>query len=354
MAVPFSHAASSYLDNYDRELNDALKRQDGVIAVLCDKGKIREETSGGPNFVTRVMYAGNPNVGFGSTTGQVSTLQTEGKTMASVPQRFIRGSVVLNDVEVTRAARNGEWALGSYIKEEMLAAKGAYVQTWADALRQATPGANDPLTLLPASADAANGILSPQAPASQTATTAGISRADNSWWRNQYSNTSIDISAESGRALLHRRYLDTVFGSSQDDEPDFGLTTALVISDLAATVDSNKRADYLDKKLVNFGVRGIMFQNAMLVRDSSTRLDNKVCFLNSRDLYIKFLRQMSHEGFNPSKESWDQNNENGSVPVNVLPFIHDIDSFHTISLFSSIASLVPAQLRTHGLNDNVV
>lgn len=354
MAVPFTHAATSYLNNFDRNLNNALKRADGVMAVLGAKGRIKEETSGGPNFLVRVMYAGNPNVDFGTTTGQVSINLTNGKTMASVPQRFIRGSIVLNDVEVSRASKNGEWALGDYIKEEVLMAQTAYIQKWADKLRQDAPSGEDPFTLLPTSANVANGILAPQAPASQTASTAGISRADNSWWRNQYTNDSIDISSEAGRARLHRLYLDTVFGSNQDDEPDFGLTTALVVADLAAAIDTNRRGNVEDVLNAKFGVKGIMFQNALLIRDSATKLANRVCFLNSRDLYIKFLRQAGHTGFNPSRENWDQDNGMGMIPVNVLPFAHDIDSFHVISLFSSIASLVPAQLRTHALADNVV
>lgn len=356
MAVPFSHLATSYLDNYDRDINDALKRADGIIAVFGAKGRIKEETSGGDTFRTRVMYAGNPNVGFGTTTGQVTTNLTEAKTMASVPQRFIKGSIVLNIATLARAQKQGEWALGDYIKEEKMIAQETYVQTWADALRQDAPGANDPYSLLPTAANVANGILAPQASASQTATTAGISRADNSWWRNQYSNTSIDISAESGRSLLQQLYLQCVFGSSLSDEPDFGLTNGLVISDLTQGVNTNRRAGYGDELMAKLKLSGIMFENAMLIRDSATKLNSKVCFLNTRDLYLKFLNQGSIGGGLDSgtKENWNQNNGMGTIPVQVLPFQRDIDSFNYISLFSSIASLVPAQLRTHALADNVV
>lgn len=351
MAVPFTQLASTYLDNYDVKLNNALKAADGIIAVLGAKGKVKEELGGGDTFKTRVLYSGNPNTGFGDPTQPVTTLKADGITMSSVPQKFIRGAVVIGDVDRDRAARQGEWAIGNLIEDNMTQAMTTYVQEWAAALRKATPTANDPLTLLPSSAQAANGILSPQAPASQTATTAGISRADNSWWRNQYSNTSMDASAEAGRASLGALYLQTVFGSSLEDEPDFGLTSGTVIADMAANIDSNRRADYADKLMAQLGLRGIMFQNAMLIRDASTLLANKVCFINTRDLYIKYLR-----GTAPSakKESWNENNGLGQIPVNVLPFQHDIDSFHTISLFYAVASLVPAQLRTHALADNVV
>lgn len=355
MAVPFSHAATSYLDNYDTELNDAVKRADGIIAVFGAKGRIKEETSGGDNFRTRILYGTNPNIGFGGIAQEVPTAATEAKTMASVPQKFIRGSIVLNDVTLDRSAKQGDWALGDYIKDEKQAATAGYVQAWADALRQAAPGANDPLSLLPSSGNAANGILSPQASGSQTATTAGISRQDNSWWRNQYSSTSTDISSEAGRSLLQQLYLSCVFGSSKEDEPDFGLTSGLVISDLTQGVNTNRRGGYEEELMAKLKLSGIMFENAMLIRDSSTRLTSTVAFINTRDLYLKFLKATSPSGLNAgARENWDQNNGWGNIPVTVMPFQHDINSFHWISLFRATASLVPAQLRTHGLADNVV
>src|SRR3990167_1693935 len=346
MAVPFTQLASTYLDNYDTKLNNALKAADGVIAVLGAKGKIKEEIGGGDTFKTRVMYQGNPNTAFGDPTAPVNTNKSEGITMSSVPQKFIRGAIVIGDVDRDRAARQGEWAIGELINDNMQQAMTAYIQTWAAALRQAAPGGNDPLTLLPSSANVANGILAPQTPASQTATTAGISRGDNSWWRNRYSNTSMDSSTAAGRASLNALYLETVNGSSLEDEPDFGLSSGSIIATLAANIDSNRRADYGDKFMAQLGLRGIMFQNAMLIRDASTILANKVGFINTRDLYLKFLRGTSPGS---KKETWDEDNGLGQIPVNVLPFIHDIDSFHTISLFYAVASLVPAQLRTHAL-----
>lgn len=356
MAVPFSQLASTFLDNYDTELNNALKAHNGVVAVFGAKGKIKEENGGGPNFRTRILYAGNPNVAWGSQYSQITTLRTEGVTMASVPQRVIRGSIVLNFVDLDRAVRQGEWAIGNLVEDNKMQAMTTYTQQWAEKLLQATPGADDPMTLLPASASAANGILSPQAPSAQTATTAGISRGDNTWWRNQYTNTSIDISAEAGRATLYKSlYQNCVFGSTLEDEPDFGLTSGEVLGDLGAAVDTNRRATYEDVAIANLGIPNIKFYRAALIRESSTRLSDgttsKIALINTRDLYLKFLRPSGNGG---SKESWNQDNGLGSVPVAVMPFANDTDSLNKIALFYATASLVPAQLRTHGLADNVV
>ena len=56
MAVPFTRLASQVLDNYNTELQDALKRQDGIIAVLGASGAIQYETGGGENFPERIPY----------------------------------------------------------------------------------------------------------------------------------------------------------------------------------------------------------------------------------------------------------------------------------------------------------
>src|SRR3990167_2806421 len=145
--------------------------------------------------------------------------------MASVPQKVISGSVVINQIERDQVAEGSKWAIGNLMKDKVKQFKSTWVRTNADALRQATPGANDPYTLLPSGTSGTiNGILSPVAPATAAGTTAGVSRADNSWWRNQYTNSSIDISAEAGRASLYNlSYALCVRGNSKEDEPDFGI-----------------------------------------------------------------------------------------------------------------------------------
>lgn len=354
MAVPFTQDQSTFLDNYGTRLNNAIKRADGIIKVLFAKKAVEEETSGGTNFRERVMYNVNQNIAWRGATTQIPTLEDDAITMASVPQKVISGTIVLNKVRLDRAKKNGEWAIGQLVEDCKMVAETGYVQAWADALRADAPGANDPYTLLPSSnANSANGILAPTAPASQTATTAGISRADNSWWRNQYTNTSIDISAESGRATLRGTlYSACSFGAGMQDEPDFGVTSSAILGDLSSAVDSNRRGSYEDKFLAQLGLRGIIFDNAVLIRDTATKFANRIALINTRDLKIKYL---SADGMNKvEKQTWDQENDLGGVPIQMGQWVEDIDSLNWVAKFYAVASLVPCQLRTHGLADNVV
>ena len=214
MAVPFTRLASQVLDHHELRLHNALKAANGVVAIFGQRGRIQVEDGGGENFNTRVLFAQNSNVGFRGKNAEIPTVDDEGVTMASTPQKVISGSMVVNQVE--RDQVKGKWAIGQLIEEKMLQFETTFVQKWAEVLLQATPGSSDPFSLLPSGTSGTiNGILSPVAPASAAGTTAGISRADNSWWRNQYSNTSIDMSTEAGDDSFYDEvYSKTIFARS--------------------------------------------------------------------------------------------------------------------------------------------
>lgn len=346
MAVPYTRLASQVLDAHNLKLHDALKVANGVIAVLGSKGRIKMNDGGGPNFKERILYGLNSNVGFMAKNQQIGTVDDEGITMASVPQRVIGGSIVINKVE--QAQVRGKWALGNLMNEKKMQAQTTYVQKWAEALLQATPGDNDPYTLLPsATSGNVNGILQAADYASQAGTTAGIDRTANTWWRNVYYNTSIDISSEGGDAALYQNvYIKTVHGASLAEEPDFGLCDEKTLGDLGAAADAKRRGSLEDQSMSKLGFRNLVFYRATLIREASTRMDNKIAFLNTRDLALHVLRV-------PGMTGWDQNNNLGSVPVVMGKFQEDIDSLNVVGLFYAVAGLVPSQLRTHGLADNI-
>lgn len=346
MAVPFTRLASQVLNSHNLKLHDALKSHNGIIAVLGDKGNIQFESGGGPNFRERILYGQNSNIGFRDKNAQIPTTDDDGITMASVPQRVISGSIVINRVEAAQV--QGKWAIGSLLEDKKKQASTTWVQVWAEKLLQATPGASDPYTILPsATSGTVNGILQAAVPASQSGVTAGIERGDNSFWRNQYSNTSMDISAESGDATLYEElYAQCIFGSSKQDEPDFGLTDAKTIGDLGGRGNTNKRGVLSDMRILKLGFTNVMYYNAALIRESSTRMANKLAFLNTRDLKIKVLRE-------PGISMESQDNGLGSIPAIVDPFQKDIDSLNRVALLHIVAGLVPSLLRTHGLADNI-
>src|SRR3990167_2771302 len=149
MAVPFTRLASQVLDNYNTKLNNAIKRFDGIIAVLGATGAIQYETGGGENFRERILYGENSNIGFQSKNAQIGTVDDEGITMASVPQRVIAGSIVINQVERDQVAEGSKWAIGNLMKDKMMQFMSTWVRLHADALLVAVPSATQPFSLLP-------------------------------------------------------------------------------------------------------------------------------------------------------------------------------------------------------------
>lgn len=346
MAVPFTRLASTVLDAHNLKLHDSLKAHNGIIAVFGDRGRIQFENGGGTNFKERILYGQNTNIGFRSKSAEIPTVDDEGFTMASVPQQVMSGAIVVNRVE--RLQARGKYAIGQLLADKQQQARTTWVQKWATALSQASPGSSDPYTLLPsATSGTINGILSPVAPASAAGSTAGISRADNSWWRNQYFNTAIDISTEAGDASLYQNlYSNCIFGSGKMDAPDFGITDAKTVGDLGARGTTNKRGQLRDEGVFKLGFDNILYYNATLIYDADTRFANKIAFVNTRDLKIKVLRD-------PAIENLDQGNGLGSIPAIVDPMQKDINSLNMVATMFVVAGFVPSLLRTHGLADNI-
>jgi len=348
MAVPFTRLASQVLDHHELLLHNALKIANGVIGIFGMRGRINVEDGGGQNFNTRILFGSNSNVGFRGKSAEIPTVDDEGITQAQTPQRVISGAIVINQVE--RDQVKGRWAIGRLLEEKMLQFQTTWVQQWATVLLQPTPGASDPFSLLPsATSGTINGILSPVVPDSAAGSTAGISRADNSWWRNQYTTTSIDLSTEAGDDSFYSlAYSPTIFGSSNRDEPDFALTSFPIFGDIGSGASAKRRGTLTDQAVSKLGFRNLVYYNATFIQEASTRLANKVALLNTRDLLIKVLRPSGG-----NLKFVDQNNNLGSIPVVMRPFQRDIRTLNDVAQGYIVAGLVPRLLRTHGLADNI-
>lgn len=366
MAVPFSRLQSEAIDNYGtKDAFNALCRYDGIVAYLGMKGNIQFEQGGQPNFRERLMHGYNTNIGHRGKNAAIPVTDDDGFTLISVPQALVDGSIVYNQQELDQVMGDPALAPG-LIKDKIQQFNTSWVTEIANKLRQATPGANDPYTLLPSgTTGTVNGILVAQAPASQTATTAGIARSETSqlsggetvrFWANQYSSTSRDTTTVAGRSGIYQDiYAPAVRGASREFEPDFGLCSAVILGGLGAAADNNRRATYSDEGLIKYGFDTIRFYNASLIRDASSRFVvsatvGKLALLNSRSLKLKVLKGAG----GVTQEMLDEDNNLKSLPIFWKhKNMSDYASLNYNWVGYLTYALVPKSLMDHGLADNL-
>ena len=364
MAVPFNRLQSEAIDNYGtKDAFNGLCTFDGVIWYLGQKGNIVFETGGQSDFRERLMYGPNTTIAFRGKSATIPMVDDEGFTLISVPQKTIDGAILYNQVEVDQVRGNSALAK-SLIEDKTKQFSTTWPMVVAGAIRQASPGADDPYTLLGASGEG-KAILIPQAPAAQTAVTGGIPRSEiatitigastitRRFWANQYSNSSYDLTSVAGRRGL---YLDVfskaIRGNGQGWKPDFGLCADVIEASLGAA-DDNLRRYGPDDKAMNIGFDTIKFHGATLFVDRSDRFLNgsagKIAFLNSRALKLKVLNGTG----GVTKDMVDEENNLKGLPIF---WKHKNQSEWNTLRFNWLAyctmNLVPLSLQDHGLADN--
>lgn len=366
--VPFSRLQTEALDSYGaKEAYNLIMAYDGLVYWLGQKGNIQFEIGGQPDFRERVLYGFNTNIDFRGKNTQIPTVDDDGFTLASVPQRVVDGAIVWNQIELDQVRGNPAIAPG-LIEDKIRQFNTTWVRKIANKLRQATPGASDPYTLLPSgTTGVVNGILIARTPAQQVtdaATTAGIQRSEVTtldsetvrWWANQYSNTSMDLTTVAGRASLYEElYAACQRGSAAQLEPDFGLCGAPVLASLGASADNNRRGSIADGDTAKFGYDNIKFYNAVLIRDSHSRFltsatVGKLALLNSNALKLKVVQGSG----GVSKEMLDEENNLKSLPIYWKhKNMSDWDSLNYNTVGYLNTNLVPRGLSDHGLADNL-
>lgn len=361
MAVSINTLQSQAIDNYgSKDAYNGLARYDGVVWFCGQAGVISQEVGGQPDFRERLMFGGNTTIGFRGKAGTIPRTDDEGFTLVSVPQKLISGRIIWNQQEADQVRGNSALA-----KSKIIDKTRQFSNTWpitiAEKFRQATPGADDPYTILGASGEG-SAILLPQAPASQTAVTGGIARSETTtvggetirYWANQYSGTSFDLTTAAGRsALLRNVYLPCVRGNASGWAPDFGLVGTVAWASLSANADTLRRGQLVNDKAVSYGFKNIMFEEATLFMDKSTRFLNvsagKIAFLNSKALKLKYLEGSG----GVTKEMLDEENNLKSLPI--FWSVKDLQDFDTLSrtwIGYCTMNLVPLSLQDHGLADN--
>jgi len=315
-AARVNRVLTTTLDRYlgsKKGISNELKRNDGIIAVFGDRKRIEVVT--GQRAIETLDVSENSTFAARSHLQDVPTALQDSRREAKYAWATVDGSVTVNDIE--QAMNAGPEQIFPLMDAEVQNAKNTIIRIIADQLRKASPTSLDPESIRTLIEDNAGG--------SQTNSPGGISRATNPFWRNQYDNTSMDISSNSGYgSLLAFMMQDVAKGSGLMDKPDFGLTTGTLFADLGSgNGDANRR--FSDERTLKLGFSNIVVDTATIISDPNMPTGD-LFLINTNFMGIKVLKTKH------MKEAVGETPQ--TMPVSLRPFMIDPKSWHSIGLMA--------------------
>ena len=268
------------LDRYSEKISNEIARNEGVIAAYGLEGAIKV-VSGGERAIETVDYAENPNVDFRSKYTNIPTTRADTRLQAKYAWATLSGAIAINDIE--QAMNQGSARIYELVEAELTNIKNTFIRKIADGLRAATPAATDPESVYSMCQDTTE--------AGQTGSFGELSRVTyNSWWRNAYTDTAMDLSATAGLEALTAFYLNECSkGTSKIDQPNIGLMNGTLFAALSAGHgDANRRFTPNDK-MAKLGFTNIQVMNATIICDPSITAGDTY-LLNTNYSKIQVLR----------------------------------------------------------------
>jgi len=329
-AAKINRVLTTTLDRYSPKISNELARNDGIVAIFGNNGRIKIN-DGGERAIETLDVTENPNVGFRSKYADIPIAIADSRKQAKYAYATIDGAVTLNDIE--KAMNAGDSKIYDLPEAEVNNFKNTLIRKLADALRAAAPGANDPESILT--------IIPDTAVAAQSTTTGELSRATYAWWRSAYDATATDLSAAAGLEALIAFYLQSCSkGASKIDQPDFGLTTGTLFAALSAGRGDDLRRFTPNDKMLQLGFANIMVMNAVIIADPLS-VAGDLRFINTNFCQLQVLRtpSMSNVGERPN-----------TLPVSFKPFQQAYNSLHAVSIGYLALALTCSSLQRQGIS----
>ena len=276
-----------------KRLTDNIFDEYPVLAAMRKSGKVEIE-DGGKEFQEDVMYAKNTGTWF-SGYDTVGTAAVDGITAAFYVPRYISVPVTISMTEEVESN-----AVGS--KKLMEAKQDQPKLTARESVSSAMFGATSGKIML--------GLQDIIADNPTTGTVGGINRANESWWRNQYSATSTTFLTQTktnvfdGWEALGAKYNDC---SSGNDQPDLIVTTLALMADVEASRAGQGYTTLVDGSVKSnqLGETGdIKFKKAVVVSDRDCAASH-FYLINTKYLKLKIMSSLNFAK-TPFKENTDQ------------------------------------------------
>ena len=268
------------IESRRRKIADNVTKNNALLMHLKEKGRILP-ISGGNTILEELSFAENGNASYYS---GYDLLPVAAQDVISAAQfSFKQAAVPVTISGLEKLQNSGKEKMLDLMDARLAVAEG----TLANIITQ---GCYSDGTIFNGKAivglDAA---VEATVTASQTSTYGGISRTGFSFWRNQCTSVTADIStAAKCQAVMNKLWISTIRGS---DQPDFGVMDNNFWADYMASLQAIQR--FADAKKANLGFPVIQFMGADIYADggiggfaTTTATTGTFYLLNSK--YLKF------------------------------------------------------------------
>lgn len=321
------------LDAYiNKKIVNDLARNDAVVGLFGGNGRIKVQ-DGGERAIYTIDDVENPNVGFRDRNADIPSTQGDSRVQAKYAFATLDGMVVINDIE--QAMNSGDSKIYDLVEAEMLNAKNTFIRKIGAALRNTTPSATEPesiITLIPNTAQA-----------SQTGNTGELSRSTTPNWKSQYDATGMTLNTTAGLQSLQAFYLQSCSkGTPKSEQPDFGLTTGTLFAALSAGHGDALKRYSPDDVLVKLGFDTIKLFNATMVADPSMPAGH-IRFINTNYCELVVLRTpgMQTVGERPN-----------TMPISMRPFENGWNNLKKGAVMYIDFALCCSSLQRQGIANN--
>ena len=277
----YDRLVSSTFETFDSSggLQDTIHKSTALSAWLKEKGRIKTE-SGGERIGINLMYGKNTTIKSMSKQGQIDTTPMNGITRAFVNWKYVTGSVVVWDADLmmNKGNKTKIFDILDTAKEQLVMS----VAEKTDEMYFSDGTGNGGLDF--------TGLLAWAADTPTSGTLAGINRANEAWWRNQYNN-AVGAFAANGITKTRNLYNKCSLGTAKGT-PDLIITTQAIHEAFENEHLLLLRFGKEDEKMADLHFANFKFGTATVVFDEQATSGNQY-MLNS-----KYLNLVVHEDGN--------------------------------------------------------
>src|SRR5262245_50684594 len=256
MAIPnssYTDIVTTTIDNYRDKLADNVMENNVLLKYFKENGN-SDPASGGAKLLENLMYSENGTVSWYSGYETLSVEASDVLTSAAFDWKQLNANVTISGLEEMQ--NNGSEAMHNLIKARIQVAEISLQNAVSEALFNSNTENGG---------KAIGGLQHLVADLPTSGTVGGISRADNSWWRNQFYDFSTEGPTASSSTIGHAMNLINLRTERGTDKVDLIVAGETYFSFYEESLQAQQR--FIDVRKAAGGFSGYRYKDAGVFYD---------------------------------------------------------------------------------------